>query len=168
MNAPASVRAFIGVGANLGDPRAQVEGAIAALRALPRSVVAAQSSLYASTPVDAAGPDFVNAVVALDTALPALELLRAMQAIEYRHGRVRSTPNAPRTLDLDLLAYGAARSDDPVLRLPHPRLHERAFVLQPLLEIAPELSVPGVGALAPWLERVRGQAVSRLPSDEKA
>jgi len=168
MNAPASVRAFIGVGANLGDPRAQVEAGIAALRALPCSVVVAQSSLYASAPVDAAGPDFINAVVALDTALPALELLRAMQAIEYRHGRVRSTPNAPRTLDLDLLAYGAARSDDPVLRLPHPRLHERAFVLQPLLEIAPELSVPGVGALAPWLEHVRGQAVSRLPSDEKA
>ena len=168
MNAPASVRAFIGVGANLGDPRAQVQGGIAALRALPRSVVVAQSSLYASTPVHASGPDFVNAVVEVDTALPAIELLRALQAIEYRHGRVRSTPNAPRTLDLDLLVYGAARSSDPVLELPHPRLHERAFVLRPLLEIAPELAAPGIGALAPWLERVRDQAVTRLPAGDDA
>jgi 2-amino-4-hydroxy-6-hydroxymethyldihydropteridine diphosphokinase len=164
MNATASVRAFVGVGANLGDARAQVQSGITALRAWPRVEFVTQSSLYASKPVDAEGPDFVNAVVALDTALPAIELLRALQAIEYRHGRVRSTPNAPRTLDLDLLAYGAMRSADPVLTLPHPRLHERAFVLLPLLELAPGLSVPGVGALAPWLERTRDQAVTRLPA----
>ena len=166
MNPPATVRAFIGVGANLGDARAQVDSGIAALRALPRSGVVAQSRLYASKPVDAQGPDFVNAVVELQTALPAIELLRALQAIEYRHGRVRSTPNAPRTLDLDLLAYGAMRSDDPVLVLPHPRLHERAFVLRPLLEIAPDVSVPGVGALAPWLERVRDQVVTPMPRED--
>jgi 2-amino-4-hydroxy-6-hydroxymethyldihydropteridine diphosphokinase len=162
MSATASVRAFIGVGANLGDARAQVASGIAALRALPRGRFVAQSSLYASKPVDAVGPDFVNAVVEVHTALPAIELLRALQAIEYRHGRIRSTPHAPRTLDLDLLAYGAMRSADPVLTLPHPRLHERAFVLLPLLELAPGLSVPGVGALAPWLERTRDQAVARL------
>ena len=165
VSAPATVRVFIGVGANLDDPRAQVERGIAALRAVPRSEVVAQSGFYASKPVDAVGPDYINAVVALDTALPAIELLRALQAIEYRHGRVRSTRNAPRTLDLDLLAYGAMHSDDPVLTLPHPRLHQRAFVLRPLLEIAPNLSVPGIGALAPWLERTGDQAVVQVPRD---
>lgn len=168
MSPSATVRAFIGVGANLGEPRALVERGIAALRALPRSEVVAQSSLYASKPVDAQGPDFVNAVVALDTAMPAIELLRALQAIEYRHGRVRSTTNAPRTLDLDLLAYGAMRSDDPVLTLPHPRLHERAFVLQPLLEIAPQFEAPGLGPLAAWLPRVQHQAVTPLPLEGAA
>jgi 2-amino-4-hydroxy-6-hydroxymethyldihydropteridine diphosphokinase len=162
MSAPATLRAFVGVGANLGDARAQVESGIAALAAWPQVEVVARSSLYASRPVDAPGPDFVNAVVELRTDLPAIDLLRALQAIEYRHGRTRSTRHAPRTLDQDLLLYGAVRSSDPVLQLPHPRLHERAFVLCPLLEIAPALEVPALGPLAPWLPRTADQAVTSL------
>ena len=162
MTAIQAVSAFVGVGANLGDPRAQVESGIAALRALSSSRLVARSSLYASAPVDAAGPDYVNAVVELATTLPAAELLRALHAIEAAHGRVRSTVNAPRTLDLDLLLYGEQRSDDPALRLPHPRLHRRAFVLRPLLEIAPTLQAPGLGALASWLPQLSDQQVARL------
>jgi 2-amino-4-hydroxy-6-hydroxymethyldihydropteridine diphosphokinase len=166
MNAAASVRAFVGVGANLGDARAQVLSGIAALRALPSTQRVACSSLYASAPVDAPGPDYVNAVVALQTTLTAPQLLQALHTIEAQHGRTRSTPNAPRTLDLDLLLYGEQRSDDPALRLPHPRLHERAFVLKPLLEIAPRLQVEGLGALSTWLQRADSQAVVRLAAQE--
>ena len=156
------VRAFVGVGANLGDACAQVESGIAALRSLQSTQLRARSGLYASAPVDAPGPDYVNAAVELATALPAADLLRELHAIEARHGRVRTKANAPRTLDLDLLLYGEQRSDEPALRLPHPRLHERAFVLLPLLEIAPQLQVPGLGALSSWLPRVSGQQVTRL------
>ena len=166
MNAAASVRAFVGVGANLGDARAQVLAGIAALRELRGTRVVACSSLYASAPLDAAGPDYVNAVVELGTTLPADALLRALHAIEAHHGRERSTPNAPRTLDLDLLVYGEQRSDDPGLRLPHPRLHLRAFVLKPLLEIAPAIEVPGLGPLDPWLQRARDQRAERLDARE--
>ncbi|HEY6513814.1 MAG TPA: 2-amino-4-hydroxy-6-hydroxymethyldihydropteridine diphosphokinase [Burkholderiaceae bacterium] len=166
MSAVASVRAFVGVGANLGDARVQVLAGIAALRELSGTRVMASSSLYASTPVDAPGPDYVNAVVELDTALPADALLSALQTIESRHGRQRSTLNAPRTLDLDLLLYGTQRSDDPQLTLPHPRLHQRAFVLKPLLEIAPALEAPGLGPLAPWLQRVHGQRTVLLDAKE--
>jgi 2-amino-4-hydroxy-6-hydroxymethyldihydropteridine diphosphokinase len=156
------VRAFVGVGANLGDARAQVTGGLAALGSLPSTQLLARSSLYASAPLDAAGPDYVNAVAELATTLPALELLRELQAIEARHGRVRSSRNAPRTLDLDLLLYGEQRSDDPLLRLPHPRLHLRAFVLEPLLELAPRLQVDGLGALSSWRPSVRDQRIERL------
>jgi 2-amino-4-hydroxy-6-hydroxymethyldihydropteridine diphosphokinase len=162
MSASAAVRAFVGVGANLGDAAAQVDSGMAASAAWPRIELVARSGLYASQPVDAPGPDFVNAVVELRSELPAIELLRALQAIEYRHGRTRAATNAPRTLDLDLLLYGDMRSSDPLLRLPHPRLHERAFVLRPLLEIAPGLEAPGIGPLAPWLERSAAQAVTPL------
>jgi 2-amino-4-hydroxy-6-hydroxymethyldihydropteridine diphosphokinase len=156
------VRAFVGVGANLGDARAQVTGGLAALGSLPSTQLLARSSLYASAPLDATGPDYVNAVAELATTLPALELLHELQAIEAWHGRVRSSRNAPRTLDLDLLLYGEQRSDDPLLRLPHPRLHLRAFVLEPLLELAPRLQVDGLGALSSWLPDVRDQRIKRL------
>ncbi|MBE7416892.1 MAG: 2-amino-4-hydroxy-6-hydroxymethyldihydropteridine diphosphokinase [Ideonella sp.] len=162
MTPAAPVLAYIGVGANLDAPREQVRAAIAALRALPGGAVDAVSSLYASAPVDASGPDYVNAVVALRTSRPALDLLHALQAIEARAGRVRSTPNAPRPLDLDLLLYGDAQAHTVQLTLPHPRLHQRAFVLRPLLEIAPNLQLPGLGALAPWLERAQDQRVHRI------
>lgn len=162
MNAVAAVPAFVGVGANLNDPRAQVRRGIAALRELPHTTLHACSSLYASAPVDAPGPEYVNAVVELRTGLPPAELLRALHAIEARHGRQRSLPNAPRTLDLDLLLYDRLCSSDPALRLPHPRLHERAFVLQPLLEIAPQLQLEGLGPLTVWLERARLQPIRRL------
>ncbi len=135
-----SERAYVGLGANLGaDLLATLGRAAAALAALPRTRVAALSSAWRSAPVDAGGPDFLNAVVALDTELAPLALLDALQAVETAHGRERSYRNAPRTLDLDLLMHGDARLDTPRLVLPHPRLHERAFVLRPLLEIAPEL-----------------------------
>jgi 2-amino-4-hydroxy-6-hydroxymethyldihydropteridine diphosphokinase len=114
--------------------------------------------------VDAAGPDFFNAVAALDTLLAPCELLAALQAIEQRFGRERPYRNAPRTLDLDLLLHGDVQLDSPTLTLPHPRLHQRAFVLLPLLEIAPALDVPGLGALAGWLAASAGQRIERLPT----
>lgn len=168
MSADALARAFVGVGANLGDARAQVASGIAALRGLPLTHLVACSSLYASAPVDAPGPEYINAVVALDTRLTAPALLHALHGIEAEHGRVRGNRNAPRTLDLDLLLYGELRSDDPALRLPHPRLHQRAFVLRPLLEIAPQLCVEGLGELSSWLQRAGDQVVTRLASEESA
>jgi len=135
-----SSRAYVGLGANLGaDPSATLTKAALRLAALPGSHVAALSSVWLSAPVDAGGPDFLNAVVALDTTLSPIELLDALQAIELAHGRERLYRNAPRTLDLDLLLYDELTLDTPRLTLPHPRLGERAFVLRPLLEIAPEL-----------------------------
>jgi 2-amino-4-hydroxy-6-hydroxymethyldihydropteridine diphosphokinase len=135
-----SVRAYVGLGANLGeDLGATLTQASLQLAALQGTRVVALSSLWRSAPVDATGPDFVNAVVALDTDLAPLDLLDALQAIEQAHGRERPYRHAPRTLDLDLLLYGDSVLDTPRLTLPHPRLGERAFVLRPLLEIAPEL-----------------------------
>jgi 2-amino-4-hydroxy-6-hydroxymethyldihydropteridine diphosphokinase len=114
--------------------------AFAALDQLPHTRVVKKSSLYRSAPIGhAAQPDFINAVAELETGLPAERLLAELQALEARHGRQRSFPNAPRTLDLDVLLFGNAVLDTPSLKLPHPRMHERAFVLKPLLEIAPQL-----------------------------
>ena len=136
-----TTRAYVGLGANLGaDLASSLAQATARLALLPGTRVAAASSVWRSAPVEAAGPDFLNAVVALDTALAPADLLDALQAIEQIHGRERPYRNAPRTLDLDLLLYGALTLETPRLTLPHPRLGERAFVLRPLLEIAPELA----------------------------
>jgi 2-amino-4-hydroxy-6-hydroxymethyldihydropteridine diphosphokinase len=154
-------RAYVGIGANLADPRATVLAAIERLRTL--GLVAA-SGLYRSAPVDAAGPDFINAVACLETTLSAPDLLAALQAIEADFGRERPYRHAPRTLDLDLLLHGDTVSHTPSLTLPHPRLHLRAFVLQPLLELAPDLRAPGLGALAPYLPATAGQLVERLDS----
>ena len=158
----AAVRAFIGVGANLGDAPATVRAALQALGRLPDTRLVACSSLYRSAPVEASGPDFINAVAELHTTLPALALLHLMQAIEQDCGRTRSVRNAPRTLDLDLLSYGdaALRSDE--LTLPHPRAHLRAFVLLPLAEIDPQLTLPGLGPIGPWIECSAGQDIERL------
>lgn len=135
-----SSRAYVGLGTNLGaDLLATLAQAARSLAALPGTQLAALSSAWRSAPVDAGGPDFLNAVAALDTALSPVELLDALQAIEQAHGRERPYRNAPRTLDLDLLLYGDLSLDTPRLTLPHPRLGERAFVLRPLLEIAPDL-----------------------------
>ena len=158
------VLAYVGVGANLDRAREQVEQGIDALRALPVTQLTAASSLYASAPVDAPGPEYVNAVAALRTSLDAFALLRALHDIEARFGRERSTRNAPRTLDLDLLLYGDLHSNTPELTLPHPRLHQRAFVLRPLLEIAPQLEVQGLGPVSAHLERVQDQPIRRLQS----
>jgi len=150
-------RAYVGLGANLGaDLPATLAQAARALAALPGTRLAALSGGWRSAPVDAGGPDFLNAVAALDTALAPLDLLDALQAIEQAHGRERPYRHAPRTLDLDLLLYADLALDTPRLRLPHPRLGERAFVLRPLLEIAPELVAlaAGEGWQAQRIERV--------------
>jgi 2-amino-4-hydroxy-6-hydroxymethyldihydropteridine diphosphokinase len=146
LNLPAGERIFVGVGANLGDAQGSVERAFAALDRVTDTCCVARSSLYRSAPVDAGGPDFVNAVAELRSALTPEALLAELQAIEARFGRERPYPNAPRTLDLDLLLYGTRRIGTPTLTLPHPRMHLRAFVVVPLAEIAPELAPPPVPA----------------------
>jgi len=160
---PAAVRAYVALGANLGDPAATLRAALAQLGQLPDTALAAQSSLYATTPVDAGGPDYCNAVAGLATGLDALDLFHALQDIEREHGRERSYRNAPRTLDLDLLLHGDLQLETPELTLPHPRMHQRAFVLIPLAEIAPDLSIPGHGAVRELLGAVAGQAIRKLP-----
>jgi len=132
------VRAYIALGANLGNARAAVLAAMQSIAALPQTEVVARSALYRSAPVQAQGPDFINAVVGVDTRLNALELLAGLQQIELEAGRQRPYKNAPRTLDLDLLLYGQAHITSATLTVPHPRMGERAFVLQPLAEIAPQ------------------------------
>jgi 2-amino-4-hydroxy-6-hydroxymethyldihydropteridine diphosphokinase len=155
--------AYIGIGSNLEEPQAQVSRAFDELARLPRTRLAARSSLYRTAPLGhAAQPDFINAVAALDTELHAEELLRELQAIENRHGRRRSFANAPRTLDLDLLLYDEASINTPGLVVPHPRMHERSFVLQPLLEIAPAAQVPGRGPAAACLAACAQQKVERI------
>ena len=157
-----TARAFVGVGANLCDAMATVRVALQALRELPDTRCIACSSLYRSAPVEAEGPDFVNAVAELRTTLPPPALLQRLQAIEQDFGRVRSVRNAPRTLDLDLLLYGDTVMHGDELTLPHPRLHLRAFVLRPLVELDPALALPGIGPLEPWLQRAADQPIERI------
>jgi len=156
------VTAYIGIGANLGDAPATVAAAVAALGHLPDGRLLRVSSAYRTAPVDATGPDYVNAVAALATTLSPEALLTALQGIEQAFGRQRPYHHAPRTLDLDLLLYGDVVCATLRLTLPHPRLHLRAFVLQPLLEIAPDLTAPGLGALAAWLPATAGQPIEKL------
>ncbi|MGH8691676.1 MAG: 2-amino-4-hydroxy-6-hydroxymethyldihydropteridine diphosphokinase [Burkholderiales bacterium] len=149
--------AYVGIGSNLEEPRAQVLQAFEELDSLPHSRVVKRSSLYRSAPLGhAAQPEFINAVAQIETGLPAERLLAELQQLEARHGRKRSFPNAPRTLDLDLLLYGELSLDLPALKIPHPRMHERAFVLRPLLEISPELPFKAS------LEACAGQKIERL------
>lgn len=139
-------RAFIALGGNLGAVEARVLAVMAELDELPRTRLLRASSLYRSKPVGYADqPDFVNAVVMVDTGLSSGELMHALLALETRHGRLRSVRNGPRTLDLDLLLYGEETRDEGFLILPHPRMHVRSFVLAPLLEIAPDQEIPGRG-----------------------
>jgi len=163
MPKPLSHRAFVALGSNLAEPQAQVLQAFAALSALPQTQLRAQSALYRSAPVGyAAQPDFINAVVLLETALSAPDLLQSLLNIERDCGRIREFRNAPRTLDLDLLLYGDLIMHEAGLTLPHPRMHERAFVLLPLLEIAPDCIIPGKGLAADWLTQVGAQAIDRI------
>lgn len=150
------VEAYIGLGANLGDPMAALRQALARLAELPHTEVLRASGLYGSTPVDSSGPDYVNAVACVRTRLTAPALLSALQAQENQAGRERPYRNAPRTLDLDVLLYGSARMAGPVLTVPHPRMTERAFVLMPLAEIAPDL------VSAAQLASVSDQGIWRL------
>jgi 2-amino-4-hydroxy-6-hydroxymethyldihydropteridine diphosphokinase len=154
---------YVALGANLGDPIATVNTAVEALKGLPRSRLLVVSSLYRTAPVGLKDqPDFINAVAALETELMPAALLEELFAIEARFGRQRSVRNAPRTLDLDLLLHGSTRSDNPAVILPHPRMHERAFVLAPLMEIAPELDIPGHGTIALLRERCADQNIQRI------
>jgi 2-amino-4-hydroxy-6-hydroxymethyldihydropteridine diphosphokinase len=132
-------RALVALGGNLGDVRSRLRSGVEAMANLPGTHLEGASSLYRTRPVDAAGPDFINAVVALDTALAPHELMRALLRIELEHDRSRPHVNAPRTLDLDLLHHGGAVLGTPVLTLPHPRQHGRAFVMLPLAELIGQL-----------------------------
>lgn len=155
--------AYVALGANLADPVAQIRRALGALEAIPDSRLTRRSSLYRTAPVGIHDqPDFINAVAELHTALPAAELLEALFDIEAQFGRRRDYHHAPRTLDLDLLLYNDAVIDTPRLTLPHPRMHLRAFVLAPLVEIAPDCTIPRRGRAAAWLPAVRLQRIERL------
>jgi len=158
------VDAYIGLGSNLSEPKRQLASALQALAQLPDTRVRAVSSFYRSAPIGFADqPDFVNAVAWVETTLEPRPLLEHLLAIETRHGRVRARRDGPRTLDLDLLAHGQARFDEPGLTLPHPRMHERAFVLVPLAEISRDFDVAGHGPA--WklaLERATTQRVDRV------
>lgn len=156
-------RAFVGLGANLGDPHGQILAALAALEGIARTRLLKRSSLYRSAALGhTAQPNFVNAVALLETALAPRELLLALLAIERRFGRTRSFADAPRTLDLDLLLYDDSVIDAPDLAVPHPRMAGRAFVLAPLAEIAPGIEIPGKGAIAPLLAACAGQGIEKL------
>ena len=162
------MQAFIALGANLGEPAAQIERAVDELARLPETRLKARSALYLSQAVGyAAQPDFVNAVAWVSTRLAPRPLLEALLEIEARHGRRRDFKNAPRTLDLDLLLYDGLVLHEPGLTLPHPRMCERVFVLQPLSEIAPEQPIPGKGKVADCLAQLladtAGAALQRLP-----
>jgi len=154
--------AFIGLGANIGDPGKQLRGALAALDEIPGTRVTRASSFWRTAPIGyAAQPDFVNAVAEVETAQAPRALLDALLAIEKRFGRERGFANAPRTLDLDLLLYGARVIAEPDLRVPHPRMHERAFVLAPLVEIAPGVEIPGKGKAAALLAAIEDQRAEK-------
>lgn len=161
--APPRHRAYVALGANIGEPQRQVEAGFAALAALPGTRVVARSSLYRSAPVGYADqPDFINAVAAVDTGLEPQALLAALLGIEREHGRVRDFPNAPRTLDLDIVLYGERVIHEPGLTVPHARMLERAFVMLPLAEIAPDANVPGQGPVRALAARVDASGLVRI------
>jgi 2-amino-4-hydroxy-6-hydroxymethyldihydropteridine diphosphokinase len=154
--------AFIALGANLDHPGRQIEAGIRELAALPQTRVVCRSSLYRSAPVGYCDqPDFINAVAQIETGLKPRELLEALLAIEHRHGRLRDFPNAPRTLDLDIVLYSDLMLHEHGLTIPHPRMHERAFVVVPLAEIAPEARIPGRGTARDLLRGVEATSVIR-------
>lgn len=153
---------YVGLGANLGDTRMALACAYAELQQLTGTSAHRCSGLFRSAPVDATGPDYLNAVVCFSTSMSPHSLLSELQRIESLHGRKRPWRNAPRTLDLDLLLHGQAISISPVLTVPHPRLHERAFVLLPLAELDPQLFIPGRGPVSDLLAAVSTQVIERV------
>ncbi len=156
-------RAFVGLGSNIGEPRRQLQAAMKELDELPDTRAIAASALYRSAPLGyLEQPEFLNAVVELETQLTPEALFDGLQAIEKGHGRERPFAGAPRTLDLDLLLYGDTTLATPRLTLPHPRMHERAFVLMPLAEIAPQATIPGRGTARGLLAACEGQRVERI------
>jgi len=156
-------RVFVGLGANVGEAAACVLQAMEELDCIDATRVVARSSLYRTAPIGLLEqPDFINAVVRLRTGLDPQQLLAHLLAIESRHGRVRGHRDGPRTLDLDLLIHGDLVAAGPRLTLPHARMHERAFVLLPLSEIAPACVIPGMGPVARLLPTVSDQGVTRI------
>ena len=158
----ATVIAYIGIGANLGDAQAVVVQALQRLAGLPDSTLSGQSSLFITAPVDAGGDDYINAVARLETALAPDTLLHELQGIENAYGRERPYTNAPRTLDLDVLLYGTEQIDEADLTVPHPRLTQRAFALIPLLQIDPFIVIPGKGPAHQFVPGVADQKIRRV------
>ena len=164
MGLPMHHTAFIGLGSNLEDPRSQLQRAFAELDGLPETRLVARSSLYRSAPMGYLDqPEFVNAVAKIETALTPQSLLQGLLRIEHQHGRERTFRNAPRTLDLDILLYGDVRLHEHGLTVPHPQMHLRPFVLQPLLEIAPDMGIPGIGKAMDAFERYRDKMLEVVP-----
>ena len=156
--------AFIGLGSNLEDPRSQLQRAFAELDGLPGTRLATRSSLYRSAPMGYLDqPEFVNAVAKIETILTPQALLQGLLQIEHRHGRERTFRNAPRTLDLDILLYDDTQLHEHGLTIPHPQMHLRPFVLQPLLEIAPDAAIPGIGQAMEAFEKCRDKMLEMLP-----
>jgi 2-amino-4-hydroxy-6-hydroxymethyldihydropteridine diphosphokinase len=165
--------AVLALGSNLGDRAAILQGAVDAIIETPAVTGVAVSAVYETAPVGGPEqPDYLNAVLLIDTELPALALLDRAHAVEQTYGRVRHERYGARTLDIDVITWGDEVSTDPVLTLPHPRAHERAFVLRPLADVAPDLVLPGHGHVARLLEalpengqvRKRDDVTLRLPS----
>jgi len=156
-------RAFIGFGGNIGDTRQLITDAIVCLALRCELQVIAKSCFYQSAPVEAAGGDYINAVIEIETQLSPYGLLHICQAIEKEFGRERPYLNAPRTLDLDILFFEGISQNDSELTLPHPRIIERSFVLLPLLEIAPDIFLPNLGELKTYLPKVAHQRIEKLP-----
>jgi 2-amino-4-hydroxy-6-hydroxymethyldihydropteridine diphosphokinase len=155
-------RAAVALGSNLEDPEAQVKRGFEELAALPDTELVAKSRLYRTAPVGYVDqPDFVNACALVETRLAPRALLDALLAVEQRHGRARGIPNGPRTLDLDIILYGDRVIDEAGLKVPHPRAHERAFVLKPLLDVWPDAVIPGKGSVRELDSRVRGNDMGR-------
>ena len=153
---------FIGLGSNLGDSLAILKHALASLSAHPAITRLVSSSVWKSAPVGAEGPDFLNAVARLQSSLAPLDMLDLAQSLEASAGRTRPYPNAPRSLDIDLLLLDDRIISLPSLTLPHPRMHERAFVLAPLVEIAPDCLIPGHGLAADCLALCSKQRIEQL------
>lgn len=165
-NTPQPALAFIALGSNLANPADQVLQAFAAIAELAQTELSARSSLYLTTPLGYADqPDFINAVAQVQTTLSPHELLAGLLAIEQRFGRERTFRNAPRVIDLDLLLYNQCQQHDAGLTIPHPRMHERAFVLAPLIEIAADINIPGWGAAATCLDAAGKQNLLRVADD---
>ncbi len=156
---------YVALGANLQRPDEQIRAGFEELAMLPNTRLDAVSSLYRSAPVGHLDqPDFINAVAAIGTTLSPRALLEALLEIEVRYGRVRDFPNAPRTLDLDIILYAGEEVDEPGLTIPHPRMHERAFVLIPLAEIAPDATIPRRGRLRDLVAAVDAASVEKIES----
>jgi 2-amino-4-hydroxy-6-hydroxymethyldihydropteridine diphosphokinase len=163
MSATAHAIAYVGIGSNVGEPQTQVERALRELEGLPGTRLVRASSLYETEPVGLREqPGFINAVAMVETALSPRALLDGLLEIERRHGRVRTVKNGPRTLDLDILLYGNLRVQEDGLTIPHPRMHERGFVLEPLLEVDADCDIPGLGRAEQFRQHALNQGVKRI------